>query len=111
MNQPNRADSMAVRLFFYPLVVWAALILAQSLGGGLPDIITNLTAAMEHPFRIQWTDHSLVTILLCTGAYIMGICLYADQQGRTRDGEEHGSAAWASPGRSTPCSLRRRTSC
>jgi type IV secretion system protein VirD4 len=78
-------------------VVWAALLLAQSLGGGLPDIIANLTAAMEHPFRIQWTNHSLVTILVCTGAYIMGICLYADQQGRTRDGEEHGSAAWASP--------------
>lgn len=73
------------------------MLIAQSLGGGLPDIITNLTAAMEHPFRIQWTEHSLVTILLCTGAYIMGICLYADQQGRTRDGEEHGSAAWASP--------------
>ena len=78
-------------------MVWAALLLAQSLGGGLPEIITNLTAAMEHPFRIQWTNHSLVTILACTGAYIMGICLYADQQGRTRDGEEHGSAAWASP--------------
>ena len=78
-------------------MVWAALLLAQSLGGGLPEIITNLTAAMEHPFRIQWTNHSLVTILVCTGAYIMGICLYADQQGRTRDGEEHGSAAWASP--------------
>ena len=78
-------------------MVWAALLLAQSLGGGLPDIIANLTAAMEHPFRIQWTNHSLVTILVCTGAYIMGICLYADQQGRTRDGEEHGSAAWASP--------------
>ena len=78
-------------------MVWAALLLAQSLGGGLPEIITNLTAAMEHPFRIQWTNHSLVTILVCTGVYIMGICLYADQQGRTRDGEEHGSAAWASP--------------
>jgi type IV secretion system protein VirD4 len=78
-------------------VVWAALLIAPSLGGGLPEIITNLTAAMEHPFRIQWTDRSLVTILVCTGAYIMGICLYADQQGRTRDGEEHGSAAWASP--------------
>ena len=78
-------------------MVWAALLIAPSLGGGLPEIITNLTAAMEHPFRIQWTDRSLVTILVCTGAYIMGICLYADQQGRTRDGEEHGSAAWASP--------------
>ena len=69
-------------LLLYPLIVWAALLLAQSLGGGLPDIITNLTAAMEHPFRIHWTEYSLVTILVCTGAYIMGICLYADQIGR-----------------------------
>ena len=57
-------------LFLYALVVWAALLIAQSLGGGLPDIITNLTAAMEHPFRIHWTQHSLVTILLCSGAYV-----------------------------------------
>ena len=97
LNQPSRTGKLAVYLFLYIPVVWAALLLAQSLGGGLPEIITNLTAAMEHPFRIQWTNHSLVTILACTGAYIMGICLYADQQGRTRDGEEHGSAAWASP--------------
>lgn len=52
---------------------------------------------MEHPFQIRWTEHSLVTILICTGAYILGICLYIDQQGRSRDGEEHGSATWASP--------------
>ena len=26
----------------------------------------------------------------------MGICLYQSERGRTRDGEEHGSAAWAS---------------
>ena len=84
-------------LFLYALVVWAALLIAQSLGGGLPDIITNLTAAMEHPFRIHWTQHSLVTILLCSGAYVMGISLYLSEQGRTRDGEEHGSATWASP--------------
>ena len=97
LNQPSRTGKLAVYLFLYIPVVWAALLLAQSLGGGLPDIIANLTAAMEHPFRVQWTDHSLVTILACTGAYVMGICLYAGQQGRTRDGEEHGSAAWASP--------------
>ena len=97
MKQSNRSGKLAVYLFLYIFVVWAALLIAPSLGGGLPEIITNLTAAMEHPFRIQWTDRSLVTILVCTGAYIMGICLYADQQGRTRDGEEHGSATWASP--------------
>ncbi|MCI8537438.1 MAG: type IV secretory system conjugative DNA transfer family protein [Oscillospiraceae bacterium] len=78
-------------------MVWAALMLAQSWTGSLPELIANLTAAMEHPFDIRWTEHSLMTILACTGAYLMGICLYAGQQGRTRDGEEHGSAAWASP--------------
>lgn len=58
-----------------------ALLLAQSLGGGLPDIIANLTAAMEQPFQIRWTEYSLVTILACTAGYIMGICLYADPAG------------------------------
>ena len=88
---------IAVYLFLYALVVWAALLIAQSLGGGLPDIISNLSAAMEHPFRIQWTQHSLVTILLCSVAYAAALCYLSANQGRTRDGEEHGSATWASP--------------
>jgi type IV secretion system protein VirD4 len=48
-------------------VVWAALLLAQPLGGGLADVLANLAVALEHPFQIRWTEHSLVTILLCTG--------------------------------------------
>ena len=62
LNQPNRAGGIAVRLFLYLLVVWAALLLAQSLGGGLPDILANLTAALEHPFAIRWTERSLISI-------------------------------------------------
>ena len=73
LNQPSRTGKLAIYLFLYIPVVWAAMLLAQSLDGGLPDIIANLTAAMEHPFHIHWTDRSLVTILACTGAYIMGI--------------------------------------
>ena len=75
LKQTSRTGKITVYLFLYIFVVWAALLIAPSLDGGLPEIITNLTAAMEHPFRIQWTDRSLVTILVCTGAYIMGICL------------------------------------
>lgn len=78
-------------------MVWAALLIAQSLGGGLPNFISNLTAALQSPLDIRWTEHSLVSILACSGLYIMGICLYQSTQGRTRDGEEHGSAQWASP--------------
>ena len=97
LNKGSQGGGFVGYLLLYIPVVWAALLIAQSLGGGLPDLITNLTAAMEHPFQIRWTQHSFVTILLCTVAYIMGICLYIDQHGRTRDGEEHVSAIWASP--------------
>lgn len=78
-------------------MVWGALLIAQSLGHGLPELLTNLTAALQHPLEIRWTDKSLLSILICTGLYIMGLCVYASEQRRTRDGEEHGSAAWGSP--------------
>ena len=78
-------------------MVWGALLIAQSLGRGLPELLTNLTAALQHPLDIHWTDKSLLSILICTGLYIMGLCIYASEQRRTRDGEEHGSAAWGSP--------------
>lgn len=78
-------------------VVWLALLLAQSLGGGLPELLWNLTSALEQPTNIIWTDKSLPTILICLAAYGMAVLLYRTNQGRTRDGEEHGSAAWATP--------------
>ena len=78
-------------------VVWLALLLAQSLGGGLTELLRNLTSAVEQPTNIIWTDKSLSTILICLAAYGMAVLLYRTNQGRTRDGEEHGSAAWATP--------------
>ena len=78
-------------------VVWLALLLAQSLGGGLPELLRNLTSALEQPTNIIWTDKSLPAILICLAAYGMAVLLYRTNQGRTRDGEEHGSAAWATP--------------
>ena len=78
-------------------VVWLALLLAQSLGGVLPELLRNLTSALEQPTNIVWTDKSLPTILICLAAYGMAVLLYRTNQGRTRDGEEHGSATWATP--------------
>ena len=97
LKKTSQTTDLVLALFLYIPVVWAALLIAQSLGGGLPELLSNLTAALEQPFQIQWTDKSLLSILVCTGAYFMGLCLYASGQGRTRDGEEHGSAAWGSP--------------
>ena len=78
-------------------VIWLALLLAQSLGGGLPELLRNLTSALEQPTNIIWTDKSLPTILICLAAYGMTVLFYRTNQGRTRDGEEHGSAVWATP--------------
>ena len=93
--------SLRISTLFYLIgtipVVWLALLLAQSLGGGLPELLRNLTSALEQPTNIVWTDKSLPTILICLAAYSMAVLLYRTNQGRTRDGEEHGSAAWATP--------------
>lgn len=97
LKQTSKQSDLIFRLFLYIPVVWAALLIAQSMGGGLPELLSKLTAALEHPFQIQWTDQSLLSILICTGAYIMGLCLYDAEGRRTRDGEEHGSAMWGSP--------------
>ena len=97
LKQSSRAGDIVLALFFYVPVVWGALLIAQSLGRGLPELLTNLATALQHPLDIHWTDKSLLSILICTGLYIMGLCIYASEQGRTRDGEEHGSAAWGSP--------------
>ena len=84
-------------------MVWAALLIAQSLesgqgaASGLPTLIANLTEALQNPLEVRWTDKSLLSILACTGIYIMTLALMSAEQGRRREGAEHGSAAWASP--------------
>ena len=92
-----KAGGFAVCLSLYIPVVWIALLIAQSLGGSLPDIMEKLTEALETPFNIHWTEYSAFSILACTGIYIMALLYRSANQGRTREGEEHGSAAWATP--------------
>ena len=100
-KKDKRRQSTQQLTLFYLIgiipVVWLSLLLAQSLGSGLPELLQNLTRALEHPTNIVWTDKSLPAILICLAAYGMAVLLYRTNQGRTRDGEEHGSAAWATP--------------
>lgn len=97
MNQTAKTNNTVLYLFLYIPVIWAALLIAQSLGGGLPELVNNLTAALDSPFDIHWTDKSAASILACSVAYIMGLLLYTSSQGNTRRGEEHGSATWGNP--------------
>ena len=88
---------MLLSAFLYIPVVWIAVLIAQSLGDGLPDLLKNLPAALETPFAIRWTANSLPAIGICSLAYVIGLGLYFSTRGRTRQGEEHGSAVWAPP--------------
>ncbi|MFQ9917644.1 MAG: type IV secretory system conjugative DNA transfer family protein [Flavonifractor plautii] len=85
-------------------MVWAALLIApnhwkaaRAQLADLPALIASLTAALQNPLEVRWTDKSLLSILSCAGVYIMALALWGAEHGRRREGAEHGSAAWASP--------------
>jgi type IV secretion system protein VirD4 len=75
-------------------VVWAALLAAPAVAGGLPDILQNLTAALNNPLQITWCGDSPKTILFFIAAYGMAIGIYLSTRRNTRPREEHGSAKW-----------------
>ena len=83
-------------VFLIP-VIWAALLLAPALGGGLPELVSGFTEALEHPFAIRWTERSAVTILVCIAGYAAALTVLDAENSQKRDGEEHGSARWGSP--------------
>lgn len=75
-------------------VTWAALLFAPYLHGGLPEILKNLSAAMNDPLHIVWCEDSLKTVLIFIAAYAVGIGIYLSTVRNYRRREEHGSARW-----------------
>lgn len=80
-------------VFLIP-VVWAALLTAPSLFGGLPEILANLTTTLNNPFNIQWVEDTPKCILLFVAVYGIGIGIYLSTKRNYRPREEHGSARW-----------------
>lgn len=75
-------------------VIWAALLTAPSISGGLPEMIKNLSNAISNPFHIVITQDTVKCILLFILAYGMGIGIYLATAKNYRRREEHGSAKW-----------------
>lgn len=90
----NAMSNLILFAVFLIPVVWAALLTAPSLSGGLPEILANLTAAMNNPFDIRWVDDSLKCILLFVATYWLGVGIYLSTRHNYRRREEHGSARW-----------------
>ncbi|AFV01080.1 MULTISPECIES: type IV secretory system conjugative DNA transfer family protein [unclassified Dehalobacter] len=99
-----RSNLIPFAVFLIP-VVWAALLTAPSLSGGLPEILANLTLAINNPFDIRWVNDSLKCILLFVAAYAMGTGIYLSTKRNYRRREEHGSARWG--GAATVCKKYR----
>ena len=75
-------------------VVWLALLTAPYVGGGIVEIVSNLSVAIGDPFAITVCEDSVRTVLLFLLAYGMGIGIYFSTRRNYRRGEEHGSAKW-----------------
>ena len=92
-DKTAQSDFILYAVFLIP-VVWAALLTAPALSGGLPAILANLAIAMNNPFDIQWVEDTPKCILLFVAAYGMGIGIYLSTKRNYRRREEHGSARW-----------------
>ena len=75
-------------------VVWAALLSAPYVSGGLLEILNNFAVAVNNPFHIKLCGDSAKTVLFFIAVYIMGIGIYFSTRRNTRPREEHGSAKW-----------------
>lgn len=88
-----RSDLILFAVLFIP-VIWAALLTAPSLSGGLPTIVEHLSAAINHPFDIQWVDDTPRCLLIFTLVYVFSVGVYLASPRNYRRREEHGSARW-----------------
>ena len=94
MKRDNPKQTLILCAFGLIPVVWAALLAAPSISGGLIEIMQNLTVAMNNPLHIVWCEDSLKTVLIFSVAYALGIGIYFSTRRNTRPREEHGSAKW-----------------
>ena len=74
--------------------VWLAVLIAPTLGGGLPVMIPKMGDAFSHPFRFTWCDITLPCIAVFAAIYGLILIVYHYTKPNYRRREEHGSAKW-----------------
>ena len=95
VNQGNdRQAAVILSLIGIIPVVWLGLLIAPSVKGGLPEILTSLMNAMNAPFHIELCEDSVKAVLVLLLCYGMGVGIYFSTRRNYRRREEHGSAKW-----------------
>ena len=79
-------------------VLWLAAIAAYAYEDDMTLFawMGRFSAALERPFSVRWTPHTIKFMLAALVAYGASIALYYSTRENRRPGEEHGSAKWGS---------------
>ena len=94
MKQDDKRTAVILSLIGIIPVVWLALKIAPSVGGGLAAILPELMSAFDDPFHIKLCEDSVKAVLVLLLCYGMGIGIYFSTRRNYRRREEHGSAKW-----------------
>ena len=94
MKQDDKRTAVILSLIGIIPVVWLALKIAPSVGGGLATILPELMSAFDDPFHIELCEDSVKAVLVLLLCYGMGIGIYFSTRRNYRRREEHGSAKW-----------------
>ena len=94
MKQDDKRTAVILSLIGIIPVVWLALKIAPSVGGGLAAILPELMSVFENPFHIELCEDSVKAVLVLLLCYGMGIGIYFSTSRNYRRREEHGSAKW-----------------
>lgn len=67
--------------------------MAPDFGGGLPNMLANLSTIFQNPFHIVWCEDSLKTVLIFLFAYAMGMTkITALYERLSKDDEQQGES-------------------
>ena len=94
MKNDNKKLWLIVGVVGLLVPVWLAVLIAPTLGGGLPVMIPKMGDAFSHPFRFAWCDVTLPCIVVFTAIYGLILIVYHYTKPNYRRREEHGSAKW-----------------
>lgn len=96
--RPDKFDRAHLILYSVGIipVVWLALLVAPSMGGGIAGLLKNADLFSD-PFHIVLCEDSLKTVLAFLLIYGMGIGIFLSNERNYRRREEHGSAKWGNP--------------
>ncbi|NCC02307.1 MAG: type IV secretory system conjugative DNA transfer family protein [Clostridia bacterium] len=98
MRDNDRKANIILAVLGIIPVVWFSLLIAPSVKGGLPEIVSSAVTLFNNPFHIELCEDSVKTVLVLLLAYGMGIGIWLSTQKNYRRREEHGSAKWGNAG-------------